>query len=257
MTRLTIEQLGPAKRGNSTLVIFLNGDFNEECRRAQKGFALAFNRLKKKYLPADMAFVDCKLDNTYCEKDLNVESFPTILYLVKGKLVEIPLKGRTQKLVVQSVIQYVLHSGTELATRESLEDIKKEHDRLFFYLGNKDADFEIYQQHAASMPFIKWFHTFDHKNMIHANGIYFHDIIETTSDMINGPHNPTIGGRMDTFTAKYTTLLRSLSDYAMDRLFVHNKVMFLLFYPDTDEERGVQIAWWHVAIKVIGDITTA
>jgi len=104
---------------------------------------------------------------------------------------------------------------------------------------------------SAAHPFIKWAHTIDREDSTHANGIYFYDDGEGTSDMINGPHNPLIGGRMDTFSFKYMNLLRSLSDYAMERLFVQNKESLLLFYPDTDEERGVQIPWWHAAVKIM------
>jgi hypothetical protein len=91
----------------------------------------------------------------------------------------------------------------------------------------------------------------------HANGIYFYDDLEGTSDMINGPHSPLIGGRMDTLSFKYLNLLRSLPDYVMDRLFVHNKENLLLFYPDTDEERGVQIPWWHAAVKIMYEMPCA
>ena len=62
---------------------------------------------------------------------------------------------------------------------------------------------------------------------------------------------------MDTFTYKYMNLLRSLPDYVMDRLMVHNKAFFILFYPDTDDERGVQIPWWHSAIKKMYHIPCA
>jgi hypothetical protein len=92
---------------------------------------------------------------------------------------------------------------------------------------------------SAAYPYIDWLHTFDKSDATNTNGIYFYDYKEGTSDMVNGPHSPLIGGRMDTFTFKYMNLLRSLSDYAMDRLFIHNKASLLLFYPDTDEERGV------------------
>lgn len=239
LTQATREQIAIAARGNNSLVLFMNGDYSEECRRTMKGFAVAFNRLKRKQLPSDMAFVDCKLNNTFCEKDLLIDSFPAVKYFVRGVMVDIPLIGRTQKLIVDSVMKYVKNSGVEVINRSGVEDLRKTHDRFFFYVGQKDNDYEIYQKYAAAYPYIPWFHSFDKGEIAHANGIYFYDEREGTSDMINGPHGPLIGGRMDTFTNKYRTLLRSLSDYAMDRMFVHNKVMFLLFYPDTDEERGV------------------
>jgi len=44
---------------------------------------------------------------------------------------------------------------------------------------------------------------------------------------------------MDEFTRKYLYLLRSISDNGMERLFVHSQAAMILFYPDTDEERGV------------------
>ena len=78
----------------------MNGDFSEECRRAMKGFAIAAQRLKKKQLPAEMAFVDCKVDRKMCEETLHTTSYPAVKYVVRKRLVEIPLKGRTQKLVV-------------------------------------------------------------------------------------------------------------------------------------------------------------
>lgn len=158
---------------------------------------------------------------------------------------------------MQSVIDYVKNSGEEIPEKTGLAELKKKHDRYFHYTGKRDQDFEIYQRLSAAHPFIKWAHTFDKEGSGHANGIYFYDDAEGTSDMINGPHDPLIGGRMDTFSFKYMNLLRSLSDYAMDRLFVHNKESLLLFYPDTDEERGVQIPWWHSAVKVMYEMPCA
>jgi hypothetical protein len=119
MTALDEKMLQPAIMGNSTLVLFLNGDFSDECRRAMKGFAIAAQRLKKKQLPSDMAYVDCKKYVTLCEEVLQTTSYPTVKYIVRKKLVNIPLKGRTQKLVVQSVIDYIKSAGEEI-TREGL-----------------------------------------------------------------------------------------------------------------------------------------
>jgi hypothetical protein len=232
-------QIDKAMRGNSTLVLHMNGDFSEECRRAMKGFAIAAKRLKKKELPAEIAYLDCKKHKQMCEDRLHVYSYPTTLYIVRAKKVVIPMKGRTQKLVVQSIMDYVKNAGLEIEDRKVLPEIKKKYDRFFFYVGKQDDDYAIYQKMSAAYPFIQWVHTFDKDKVSHANGIYFYDIKEGTSDMINGPHTPTIGGRMDTFTYKYMHLLRSLPDYVMDRLFVHNKASLLLFYPDTDDERGV------------------
>jgi hypothetical protein len=146
-------------------------------------------------------------------------------------------------------MDYVKNPGLEIESRKDLPAIKEKYDRFFYYIGKKGDDYAIYQKMAAAYPFIQWVHSFDKDKVSHANGIYFYDIKEGTSDMINGPHGPTIGGRMDTITYKYLHLLRSLPDYVMDRLFVHNKASLLLFYPDTNEERGVQIPWWHSAIK--------
>lgn len=95
MTHLTEKILMPAVNGNSSLVLFMNGDFSEECRRTMKGFAIAVQRLKKKQLPAEMAFVDCKIQKTLCEDTLHTTSYPSIKYIVRKRLVDIPLKGRT------------------------------------------------------------------------------------------------------------------------------------------------------------------
>lgn len=152
---------------------------------------------------------------------------------------------------MQSILDYVKNAGEEIEGREALPRIKETYHRFFFYVGKRDEDYAIYQKMSAAYPFIKWVHTFDKSESAQVNGIYFYDVKEGTSDMINGPHGPTIGGRMDTITYKYMFLLRSLPDYVMDRLFVHNKASLLLFYPDTDDERGVQIPWWHSAIKVM------
>lgn len=60
-----------------------------------KGFAIAAQRLRKKQLPAEMAFVDCKKDRAMCEDTLHTTSYPAIKYIVRKRLVDIPLKGRT------------------------------------------------------------------------------------------------------------------------------------------------------------------
>ena len=78
----------------------MNGDFSEECRRAMKGFSLATQRLKKKELPAEIAYVDCKQDRELCEDKLGAFVYPTTKYIVRGNVVDVPMKGRTQKLVV-------------------------------------------------------------------------------------------------------------------------------------------------------------
>lgn len=257
ITQLKDDDLKKALNGNSTLVVFLNADYSEECRRTMKGFAIAAARLKKKQLPADMAFIDCKANQQLCEGPLHTYSYPSIKYIVRGMVVDVKLKGRTQKMVVHSVMDYVKKSGKLLDNREKLAGQKKKHDRFFFYVGKQDEDYSVYQKMSAAYPYIDWLHTFDKSDATNTNGIYFYDYKEGTSDMVNGPHSPLIGGRMDTFTFKYMNLLRSLSDYAMDRLFIHNKASLLLFYPDTDEERGVQIPWWHAAVKIMYKIPCA
>lgn len=95
VSKLRENQLKVALNGNSSLVIHMNGDFSEECRRAMKGFATAARRLRKKELPAEIAYLDCKRYKTLCEDKLGVYAYPTTIYIVRARVVEIPMKGRT------------------------------------------------------------------------------------------------------------------------------------------------------------------
>ena len=249
MTHLVKQKLWSAQRSEISLVVHFNADYGEENRRAMKGFYLAYKRLLKKELGAELAFIDCMHQVMYCE-ELGINSFPRTVLISRGFMVDIPLKGRTKKLVMRGVINKVKKSGIELDDREKLNEIRKKYDRFFFYVGHDDEDFIIFKKLSAAYPFMDWFFCLDRGNIAHANGIYFYDEREGTSDMINGPHKPLVGGRMDTFTHKYLYLLRSLPDYAMDRIFDREQSALILFYPDTDDERGVQIPFWHGAMKV-------
>lgn len=160
----------------------------------------------------------------------------------------VPLRdsaGRTHQHMTDNIVNQVLGSSTDIKSRDNLKEYRDTHDRFFFYIGNADEDWEIYQRIAASYPYMTWIHALDRGKIAHTNGIYFYDEREGTSDMRNGPYKPMLGGVMDEFTNKYLFLLRSLPDYAMERLFVHSQAAILLFYPDTSEERGVQIPFWH------------
>jgi hypothetical protein len=255
MTHLTQIKLDTALRGNITLVIHFNADYSAENRRALKGYYLATKRLVRKDLGAEFVYVDCKSQKAVCTK-MGIHYFPQTYIIVRGRNVPIPMKGRTQKLVVDSIVKKIRNSGIEVEDRPAIQEVRKQIDRFFFYIGHADDDYEIFKKYSAAYPFIPWYYCLDRGKIAHANGIYFYDEREGTSDMINGPHGPLIGGRMHDFTHKYMYLLRSLPDYAMDRIFVKSKSALILFYPDTDEERGVQIPYWHAAMKVKHKILT-
>lgn len=166
--------------------------------------------------------------------------------MVLGRTVPIDdSKGRTHQHMTDNMINSLLHSNVDIDVRNNLEEYKKKYTRFFFYIGIGDEDYEIFQKTSASYPYIPWLYALDRSKTNNVNGIYFYDQYEGTSDMRNGPYKPTIGGIMDEFTRKYLFLLRSLPDYAMDRLFDRHQAGMLLFYPDTNEERGVQIPFWH------------
>jgi hypothetical protein len=92
----------------------MNGNFNEECRRAMKGFSIAYQRLKNKQLDAEIAYIDCKKHLHLCEGQLKTFSYPTTKYIVRKQVVDIPMKGRTQALVIQSILDYVNNPGTSI-----------------------------------------------------------------------------------------------------------------------------------------------
>lgn len=171
---------------------------------------------------------------------------------VVGRTVDIDdSKGRTHQHMTDTLMNFILHSNIDIDDRKNLEDFKKKHVRFFFYVGFGDEDYEIFQKYSASYPFLPWLYALDRAKAAHSNGLYFYDQFEGTSDMRNGPYPPLVGGIMDDFTRKYLFLLRSLSDNGMERLFVHSQAAMLLFYPDTNEERGVQIPFWHGIYKKI------
>lgn len=255
LTHVTEQQLRMAQKGNSTLVVFFNADLSQENRRAMKGFHKANQRLKKMELGVPLTFMDCDTHRKHCEA-LGVYSYPRIYIFAKARMVEIKLQGRTQKLMVDNIFNIVKKPGIFLQDRETIKEIRKQEDRFFFWCGKQGDDFDVYRATAPAYPWIKWYFSYDKSEMASANGIYFYDEREGTSDMINGPHTPVWGGRIDMFTHKYLYLLRSLSDYSMDRIFQHDQGVLALFYPDTNEERGVTIPFWHAAMQIKRDLLT-
>lgn len=255
VTHVTEQQIRMAQKGNSTLVIFFNADLTEENRRAMKGFHTAIKRLEKMDLGAPVTFMECKAHRKHCES-LGVFSYPRVYIFAKARFVEIPLQGRTQKLIVDNIFNAVKKPGIYLESREEIKKIRETDDRFFFWCGHQDEDFDVYRQTAPAYPYINWYYSHDRSDMASANGIYFYDEREGTSDMINGPHTPMWGGRIDMFTHKYLYLLRSLSDFSMDRIFQHDQGALALFYPDTNEERGVTIPFWHAAMEIKRELLT-
>lgn len=255
LTHVTEQQLRIARRGNSTLIVFFNADISGETRRAMKGFHTAAKRLEKMEIGIPVTFMDCVAHRKHCE-NLGVYSYPKVFIFTKARMVEINLQGRTQKLMTENIFNAYKKPGIYLEKRTELEEIKKTEDRFFFWCGFADEDFEMFKQTAPAYPWIKWYYSHDRSEMASANGIYFNDMREGTSDMINGPHGPLWSGRMDMFTQKYLYLLRSLSDYSMDRIFQHHQGALALFYPDTNEERGVTIPFWHAAMEIKRELLT-
>lgn len=255
LTHVTEQQLRIAQKGNSTLVVFFNADLSAETRRAMKGFHTAAKRLEKMELGVPVTFMDCKAHRRHCES-LGAYTYPRVYIFAKGRMVEIKLDGRTQQMIVDNIFNKVKKPGKYLESRETVKKLRETEDRFFFWVGHADEDFEIYKKTAPAYPYIDWYFSHDRSKMASANGIYFYDQREGTSDMINGPHTPMWGGRIDMFTHKYLYLLRSLSDYSMDRIFQHDQGALALFYPDTNEERGVTIPFWHAAMRVKRDILT-
>lgn len=217
-----------------------------------KGFFYAAKRISKKLdFDHKTVLVDCKERHMYC-KQKGIHYFPQTKMTIVGRTVDIDdSKGRTHQHMTDTLVNSVLHSNIDIDDRKNLEEFKKKHVRFFFYVGFGDEDYEIFQKYSASYPYIPWLYALDRAKAAHSNGLYFYDQFEGTSDMRNGPYPPLVGGVMDEFTRKYLFLLRSLSDNGMERIFVHSQAAMLLFYPDTNEERGVQIPFWHGIYKKI------
>ena len=108
-----------------------------------------------------------------------------------------------------------------------------------------DSDYDFFKEIAASYPFYTWISCFDRDRMMHANGIYWYENTINAQDMRNGPHGELV---MMNFTLKYFNIIRAMSDWAMERVFVHERACVFLFYPDTNEERGVQMPFWTAAM---------
>jgi len=244
---ITDRDIEEAKKGDLILFMHFNADHSKENLRALKGYFYASQRIKKKIdLNHKSVFVDCTHNNQRC-KQFGVHYYPQTKVIVFGKTVKVDDSlGRTHQHMTDILVNKILGSSRDLGLRSKVNKFRKKNDRFFHFWGQPGKDYEIYLQIAAAHPYMTWVHTLDREDKhSRVNGIYFYDEFEGTSDMRNGPHDPLMTGVGFQFTRKYLFLLRSLADYGMERLFVHDQAFMVLLYPDSNDERGVQIPFWH------------
>lgn len=233
-----------AATGHRRLFVHFSSNSDPEGLRALRGFYGAYLRLQQKELNITWGMVDCDSDRTMCQ---NQEVFYTPqywLYINKRRVNY--TAGRSPYLVSEWIHKTIKYPGIFIDRRSDLRPIEKSEDRFFFYIGWMDQDYEFYKEIAASYPFYTWISCFDRDRLMHANGIYWYENTINAQDMRNGPHGDLV---MQNFTLKYFNIIRAMSDWAMERLFVHEKACIFLFYPDTNEERGVQMPFWSAAME--------
>ena len=242
-----------AYRRNFTLFAYFYSPNCVECDRGLIAVAKAKKKLESKSLPVNIGYVDVTKYPEVSEK-LGIFYFPRYLFFAKGRRVDYK-QGRSGSLIAEWIKHRILNPSLHADNREEVPELKRKLTRFFFYVGFNDPCYDAYR-HVASgyaQHGVNFAHTFDRDKIANQNGIYFHDTNEGTFDQLNGPFFED--HKLMMFINRYSQLLRSMPDYIMDRIWIHDKVFFIMVYPDTDEERGAQISMWHAAQYVMHDIT--
>lgn len=245
MFNFKYKDFAEAATGHRRILVLYISNRDAEGLRAFRGYYGAYLRLRQKELNITWGYVDCDDEPVMCHQEQIFYTPQYWLHIAKRKVNY--TAGRSSYLVSDWVHKTISYPGHFIDRRSQLKKYEDSQDRFFFYIGFMDTDYEIYKEIAASIPYYTWISCFDRDRMMHANGIYWYDQREKAQDMRNGPHGENV---MLNFTLKYFNLLRTMSDFTMDRIFIHDQAALVLFYPDTNEERGIQMPFWSAAMDI-------
>lgn len=245
MRNFKYKDFAEAATGHRRLFVHFSSNADPEGLRAMRGFYGAFERVGKKELNITWGIVDCDEDRQTCLNQ-DIHYTPQYWLYINRRRVNYTA-GRSPYLVSEWVYKTIKYPGMFIDRRSEIRQIEKEQDRFFFYVGWMDSDYDYFREIAASYPFYLWISCFDRDRMMHANGIYWYEPPTNSQDMRNGPHGDNV---MMNFTLKYFQNLKYMSNYHLERVFVHERAAIFIFYPDTNEERGIQMAWWPAAMDM-------
>ena|SRR3990167_8958202 len=239
MTHFLPKDFAEVATGHRRIFVYFSSAKDYEGLRALRGFYGAFLRMGQRDLNITWGMVDCDANRQLCENQDIYFAPQYYLYINKRRVNY--TAGRSAFLVSEWIHKTIAYPGEFIDKRSQLSKFKESQDRFFFYIGHMDEDWDYYREIAASYPYYLWVACFDRDRMMHANGIYWHEISERAEDMRNGPH----GGKvMLNFTLKYFNHLRQMNAWVLERVFIHDRAAIILFFPDTNEERGIQMTFW-------------
>lgn len=245
MVNFKFKDFAEVATGHRRIFVHFSSNADPEGLRALRGFYGAYQRLIQKDLNITWGLVDCDEDRQMCMNQ-DIHFTPQYWLYINKRRVNYTA-GRSPYLVSDWIYKTIKYPGTFIDRRNEIKQYEKEQDRFFFYVGWMDSDYDFYREIAASYPFYLWISCFDRDRMMHANGIYWYEPPTNSQDMRNGPHGELV---MLNFTLKYFQNLKYMSNYHLERVFVHERTAIFIFYPDTNEERGIQMAWWPAAMDM-------
>lgn len=245
MPAFSYKDFAEVATGHRRIFTLFISNKDPEGLRAFRGFYGAWQRLSQKELNVTWGYVDCDEDQPMCKfQDIH---FTPQYYLYINKRRVNYTAGRSPYLLSDWLHKTIAYPGIFIDRRSQLKKYEDTQDRFFFYIGYMDQDYEFFKEIAASYPYYTWISCFDRDRLMHANGIYWYEQREKAQDMRNGPHGDIV---MLNFTMKYFNLIRSMSDWLLERIFIHDRAAIFLFYPDTNEERGIQMPFWTAAMDL-------
>lgn len=244
LTLMQYKDFAEAATGHRRLFVHFSSSSDPEGLRALRGYYGAYIRLQQKELNITWGLVDCDTDRIMCQNQEVYYAPQYWVYLNKRRVNY--TAGRSSFLVSEWIHKTLKYPGHFIDRRSDLKKWEKNEDRFFFYIGYMDQDYEFFKEIAASYPFYTWISCFDRDRLMSANGIYWYDNTINAQDMRNGPHGELV---MQNFTLKYFNIIRAMSNWAMERIFVHERACVFLFYPDTNDDRGIQMPFWTAAME--------
>lgn len=245
MVNFKYKDFAEVATGHRRIFVIFSSNADPEGLRALRGFYGAQQRLAQKELNITWGMVDCDEDGQMCQNQDVYYTPQYWLYIYKRRVNY--TGGRSPYLVSDWIYRTIKYPGIFIDKREQIKEYEKHQDRFFYYIGFMDQDYDFFREIAAAYPFYTWISCFDRDRMMHANGIYWYEPGTNSQDMRNGPHGALV---MTNFTLKYFYNLKYISNDHLERVFVHERAVIMLFYPDTNEERGIQMAWWPAAMDM-------
>lgn len=243
MTVFGYSDFAQVATGHRRILTLFISQKDPEGLRAFRGFYGAYLRLQRKELNITWGYVDCDVHIQLCA-DQKIHYSPQYWLYINKRRVNYTA-GRSAYLLSDWVYKSIAYPGLFIDNRKQLKKYEQQEDRFFFYIGYMDEDYEMFKEMATSIPYYTWISCFDRDRMMTANGVYWYDNPHRAQDMRNGPFGNKV---LQNFTLKYFNILRNAPDWTMDRIFMHDQAAVILFYPDTNEERGVQMTFWPAAM---------